>query len=330
LTLIIIVTYAVLTIINQFNKAFYKLINNLEEQNTELQAHRENLEGLVAERSADLEAANEELTTINDELNQSNIIIETQNLQLKSTLEHLKETQAKLVQSEKMASLGVLSAGVAHEINNPLNFIMGGYVGLESYFNAPNESKRNNIPIYLGSIKTGLKQASDIVQALGIFSRGNLSYSEKCDIHSIIDGCLMKLSNQYNDRIEISKEYCSESATTTGNVSMLNQVFLNILTNSIHAIDKNGKISIKTSVKIESIIVEISDSGCGISNESLQKITDPFFTTKDPGKGVGLGLSIAYTIIMEHNGEIDFKSEIGKGTTAIVKIPVKHNTQDEN
>lgn len=323
LSILVIIAYAVLIIVDRFNKTFYKLIDNLEEQNVELQAHRENLEGLVAERSADLEAANEELIATNEELHQSNSIIETQNQELKSTLEHLKDTQLKLVQSEKMASLGVLSAGVAHEINNPLNFIMGGYSGIEKCVTNPSECNKDDMLLYLNIIKTGVERASDIVKALNLFSRSNDSYNEECDVHSIIDNSLIILSNQYKNRIEIVKEFDSGSVVAKGNVSKLLQVFLNLLTNSIHAIEDEGKITIKTRRNKEHVTVEITDSGCGINKENLPKITDPFFTTKDPGKGTGLGLSIAYKIIQEHKGTLNIDSVEEKGTVVMIDLPLK-------
>ena len=323
LSILVIVAYAIMIIVSKYNKAFYKLIDNLEEQNVELQAHRENLEVLVAERSADLEAANEELSATNEELYQSNSIIEAQNQELKSTLDHLKETQSKLVQSEKMASLGVLSAGVAHEINNPLNFIMGGYNGIENCLNSPEDCDKENIPLYLNIIKTGVERASEIVKALNLFSRSNESYSETCDIHSIIDNSLIILTNQYKNRIEVIKEYDPESVVASGNVSKLLQVFLNVLTNSIHAIEDEGKITVKTRRNNEYAVVVITDSGCGICKENLSKVTDPFFTTKDPGKGTGLGLSIAYKIIQEHKGILNINSEEGKGTVVEVELPLK-------
>lgn len=322
LSLIVIIAWVIITIVNQFNKTFYKLLHDLEEQNKELKAHRENLEGLVAERSKDLESANEELSAINEELQQSQNIIETQNLQLKSTLDYLTETQGKLVQSEKMASLGVLSAGVAHEINNPLNFIVGGLFGLEKFFNARSSEEQDEVCIYLNSIKTGVDRVSNIVSALGQFSRKNESLSEVCDIHTIIENCLVILSHQLDGKINVIKEYNSGSSTVKGNVGKLHQVFTNILSNSIQAIESKGTITVKTSATANYLIAEIQDTGCGISKEDLARVTDPFFSTKDPGMGVGLGLSIVYNIINEHNGEFSIESEVGVGTKVKLKFPV--------
>lgn len=329
IVLISIAAYAVLTIVDLYNKAFYKLINKLEEQNLELQAHRENLEELVAERSKELERANEELYATNDELNaineelhQSKNIIETQNIELKTTLEHLQDTQTKLIQSEKMASLGIMSAGVAHEINNPLNFIMGGYLGLENYFKNTNTPCDKDIPYLLSSIKIGVDRASEIVMALNQFSRNTESNTEPCDIHVIIDNCLIILSNQYDSQLEIVKNYSSNLPQFTGNSSKLHQVFFNILTNAIQATNAVGRLTIRTQPLGTIVIIEISDTGCGIKKEHLDRVTDPFFTTREPGKGTGLGLSLAYRIIQEHNGELKIESEEQKGTTLTISFPL--------
>jgi signal transduction histidine kinase len=321
LALIIIVAYAVLTIVDQFNSTFYKLLKNSEAQNAELKDHRENLEGLVKERSKELEATNEELNSIIEELHQSKNIIENQNIELSATLDNLKETQSMLIQSEKMASLGVLSAGVAHEINNPLNFIMGGYVGLEKHFRNFDKPLDNNLQVYLDSIKEGVERASGIVKALNQFSRGTESFEETCNLHTIIDNSLTILTNQYKNRITILKDYFPDITSIKGNVSKLHQVFLNIITNSIQAIEEKGTIKISTSLKNGLINIEISDTGCGISKDIIERITDPFFTTKDPDKGTGLGLSISFSIINKHKGFLEFRSDLGKGTTVIIKLP---------
>lgn len=329
IVLISIAAYAVLTIVDLYNKAFYKLINKLEEQNLELQAHRENLEELVAERSKELERANEELyatndelSAINEELHQNKNIIETQNIELKTTLDHLQETQTKLIQSEKMASLGIMSAGVAHEINNPLNFIMGGYLGLENYFKNTDAPCDKDIPYFLSGIKVGVDRASEIVMALNQFSRNTESNAEPCDIHSIIDNCLVILSNQYDNQLEIVKDYSNKLPQLKGNSSKLHQVFFNILSNAIQATNAVGQISICTQPTDSSALIEISDTGCGIKKELLERVTDPFFTTKEPGKGTGLGLSIAYRIIQEHNGELIIDSQENVGTTVRITLPL--------
>jgi len=242
--------------------------------------------------------------------------------ELQTTLNLLQSTQEQLIRSEKMASLGVLAAGVAHEINNPLNFIQGGVYGIEQYFEDHLKDHMVDLLPLIDGIKLGIKRSSDIVTSLNHFSRQGNSDLDKCDIHSIIDSCLFMLQNQVKYRIEIIKNYTDEPYLLIGNEGKLHQVFLNILANSSQAIDEKGSINITTNLENKKFIVSIRDTGSGISKENLGKVSDPFFTTKEAGKGVGLGLSIVYTIIGQHFGTIEFKSEFGKWTEVIVKLPV--------
>lgn len=293
---------------------------------SELQTYKDNLERLVAERTHELEAANEELKAMNEELHMKNEIVNKQKKTLETTICSLKSMQAKLIQSEKMASLGILTAGVAHEINNPLNFIMGAYHGLENYFSQTAPNQRESVAMLLEGIKTGTERVSAIVQGLSQFSRDSKTFNEECCIHSIIDNCLVMLHNQYKDRIVIERSNANPPTVVKGNAGKLHQVFINLLLNSIQAIEKEGKILILSQLNNDSVSITITDTGCGIAKENLPRITDPFFTTKDPRKGIGLGLSITYTIIQEHNGLIEFESVIGKGTTVIVTLPVNRST----
>lgn len=240
--------------------------------------------------------------------------------ELKSTLKNLQETQKQLIKKEKMAALGVLTAGVAHEINNPLNYIMGGYVGLDNELKANNIEIDQRISVYLEGIKTGVDKAAEIVKGLNQLNRNNESYNEKCDIHSILDNSLLILNIKLEKRIEILKNYSSEVLLTLGNTGKLHQVFINILSNAIDSIEQNGKISITTNSENKKIKIIIEDNGCGIPDKNLNKILDPFFTTKDPGKGTGLGLSITNTIIEQHKGKLQILSTVGKGTIVLIEL----------
>lgn len=289
----------------------------------DLKNYKENLEKLVAERTYELNATNEELKSTNEELHEKNKIVMQQKEELQATLNNLKSMKAKLIQSEKMASLGILTAGVAHEINNPLNFISGSYFGLERFFTNKAPEYKNDVAVLLNGLRTGIERASDVVQGLNHFSRDSKKYNEKCDIHSIINNCLLILKNRYKDRIEIKKQYENDSVIIIGNEGKLHQVFLNILTNAVQSIEKNGEISIETKKLKNNIKVIIKDNGCGMNQKDISKIIEPFFTTKDPGKGIGLGLSISYNIIKEHNGDIDFESKLNKGTSVKITLPLK-------
>ena len=289
----------------------------------QLKEHKNNLEYTVKERTEELETSNEELSSLNEELSEKSDIIIGQNSELTTTLQQLKETQSHLVQAEKMASLGILTAGVAHEINNPLNFIMGGYSGLEHYFE-DKETQPKEIKVFLSSIKTGISRATKIVKGLNQFSRTNDTFNNECDIHSIINNCLLMLQNQLKNKIKVNTKFDSKKSTVPGNESKLHQIFINVLANSIQSRTNHGTIGVKTLKKEKNFIIEISDTGSGINKKHLSKITDPFFTTKAPGKGTGLGLSITYSIIKEHKGNLEFQSEIDKGTTVIITLPLKN------
>ncbi|MBN2613651.1 MAG: GAF domain-containing protein [Bacteroidales bacterium] len=296
-------------------------------QNTRLHAdlknHKENLELLVQEKTKDLDAAIEELRAANEELFSKNESILQQNEELETAMQHLKDTQTQLVQAEKMASLGILTAGVAHEINNPLNFIMGAYVGLEDYFRMHGNNDEKTIPILLKALKTGVDNASRIIQGLNQFSRESKTYREDCDIHAILDNCLLMMNNQLKGRVKIRKEYHPAPLIIKGNVGKMHQVVLNILGNASQAIESKGEISVQTFAYDNQVIIDIKDTGCGIAKENLSKVTDPFFTTKPPGKGTGLGLSITYSIVKEHKGKLEFESVPGQGTSVKVILPNK-------
>jgi signal transduction histidine kinase len=303
----------------------------------ELIKQKDYLETAVRERTDELESANEELVSINEELisanetmSDKNEIINKQNIDLQNTLNNLKEAQIQLLHAEKMASLGTLTAGVAHEINNPLNFILGSYHALEEYFKNYGSQDTKKTTFLLESIKTGIERTSEIVKGLNQFSRSNKTLDEDCELQPIIENCLVMLNNPFRHRINIIKNYDPEINYIKGNIGKLHQVFMNIIFNAIQAIDDEGEIIITTKKINTNVHIEISDNGCGIDKNNLPKIADPFFTTKDSGKGIGLGLSISYSIIKEHKGEISFESELNKGTKVLIVIPVNLNYDPKN
>ncbi len=143
------------------------------------------------------------------------------------------------------------------------------------------------------------------------------------DIHMVLDNCLLILHNKIKYEIDIIKNYCCNDMTTKGNSGQMHQLFLNILTNAIHAIKSKGKIEIRTRIIEDKILVKITDNGSGIKADLLKKVLDPFFTTKPPGEGTGLGLSISQKIISEHQGSLNIESEPGQGTTVIINLPLR-------
>jgi signal transduction histidine kinase len=260
------------------------------------------------------------------------------NRQLESTLKELKDTQNQLIIKEKMASLGNLIAGVAHEMNNPIGAMnSAGHVLQKSLEkiqkklkqassvqdlkddqqlnNTLNLMKDNNSIVVMGS-----KRVSEIVKSLRTFARLDEAEFQDADIHQGINDTLTLLYHEIKNKVDIEKEY--------GNLpkikcypNQLNQVFMNILINSVQAIEEKGMIKIKTFSENNRINIKISDNGRGIPEKNLQKIFDPGFTTKGVGVGTGLGLSISYNIIQKHKGTINVASELGKGTTFEIILP---------
>lgn len=223
----------------------------------------------------------------------------------------LKKSYQKLVESEKMASLGLLSAGVAHEINNPLNFIKGGTEMLTMQLENSTESQP-----YVHAIDEGVKRVTSIIDGLARFSRDSRNMNEVCDLRKIIDNCLVILNHRLKYKTEVIKEYEDlGSLKIIGNEGRLHQAFLNILTNAEESIDAHGRITIRAYTDGGLLGVRISDTGRGIDQQNLNRIQDLFFTTKASGEGTGLGLSIAYKVIEEHNGFIEVESELNKGTS---------------
>jgi PAS domain S-box-containing protein len=302
---------------------YKKLELELKNTNKELTNHKNNLELLVKERTLDLEEANIQLKEINEEIKTKNAIINERNEELNQTLTNLKETQAQLFQTEKMATLGTLTAGVAHEINNPLNYLMGSYVGLIRYFEENKSVNKEKTDLLLESIKVGIERITNITKSLNQFSRSNEALDETCDINSILDNCFEMLQNKIKGNIKVNKAYAKTPVLVKGNVGKLHQAFLNIITNAVQAIIENGNVDATTEINVRKAIITISDNGEGIDKENINRITDPFFTTKSPGEGTGLGLSITEAIIREHSGKIIFDSKVNKGTNVIITLPLQ-------
>ena len=312
--------YSRLIVVNNKKSILSSIINITEKKKNEkeLEEYRNHLEFLVKERTEGLAAANEELSAANEELY-------SQREELMAALENLKKAQQKLVQSEKLASLGVLSAGVAHEINNPLNYISGGVMGIEKYVKENLSDHVGPLSILFDAVAEGVKRVSIIVESLNRFGKQADTGYELCNVHSVIDDCLQILEEKIIDRISIQKDYTHEPFTLHCNLRKFNQTILSIITNSVQAIKGAGTIYITTKLRGNSLELIITDTGEGIDKDSIGKIFDPFFTSKDPRQGVGLGLSFAYETIKEMEGSIEYDSEKGKGTTAKIVLPTTVN-----
>lgn len=326
-----------------------------EESQTKVLAALKENERIIREQNVFLEAKVKERTTE----------LEASNKDLQVALNNLKQTQSQLVNSEKMASLGQLTAGIAHEINNPINFVLSNitplkrdiedilsvlnkYADITSDIQLAEKLKEidklkkdldvnfliEEINLLLKGIEEGAFRTSEIIKGLKIFSRIDEAEFKKANVNEGLDSTLILLNNRVkDDKIQVIKEYGAlpDIECFPGK---LNQVFMNILTNSIQALNMNENgapktIHIRTKEdKQGHVIISIRDSGPGMPEPVKAKIFEPFFTTKEVGVGTGLGLSIVYSIIASHKGDIRVESEPGKGAEFIITLPEKHGVKE--
>ena len=307
-----------------------------------------------------------EVNELNRKLKDAFIEVNIKKQALEKTMAQLKQTQSQILQAEKMASIGQLAAGVAHEINNPTGFVSSNLKTLADYQNDINKlvakyrklvtNIRNSmaeerlsafveeeiehikaleaemdigfiqedIKDLINDCREGTERIKKIVIDLKDFAHPGEDKLQATDINKGIESTLNVVKNEL--------KYKATVLTDLGDLPVihcypqqLNQVFMNILINAAQAIEKQGEIKIVTQQADGHVEIRISDTGSGIAKENIHKIFDPFFTTKDVGKGTGLGMNIAYNIIKKHNGTIDVESNIGKGTTFTIKLPVSDN-----
>jgi len=296
----------------------------------ELEEHKEKLEELVQKRTEEL----------------------------KQALESLQNAQAQLIHSEKMASLGTLSAGIAHEINNPLNFISSSIYALieihkevfpilEKIHELKSESNvsivkdililksnldilenLNDLKILSQNIQDGVRRISEIIKSLKIFSYSNGENFTKANIHEILENAILLLSHELKQTAKVIKNFDSKIPEIECIPNKLSQVFINLIQNSLQAFEKTGQIEITTKFSEKKIFnqdcIELIflDDGKGIDKEVLPRIFDPFYTTKEIDKGLGLGLYISYGIIKQHRGEILVRSEVNQFTEVTIILPI--------
>jgi len=302
-----------------------------------------------------LSRAKRELLEKNLELEKRTFELEAEKKRLKEAYEKLNQMQTQLLQSEKLASLGQLAAGVAHEMNNPIAFVNSNLGTLAEYVEdikkllekykklegiKKEDKSKEKLSLEIEELKEeidldfvledfdkiisesqdGTQRVKSIVENLRVFSHVGKGELEFADINKSIESTLNIVWNELKYKAEVIKEY-GDIPQIECLPQQLNQVFMNLLVNATQAITTHGQIKIKTYKKDEDIIIEISDTGVGIPKENISHIFEPFFTTKEVGKGTGLGLSVAYGIVQKHNGRIELESEVNKGTIFRVILP---------
>jgi signal transduction histidine kinase len=239
--------------------------------------------------------------------------------------------QDKLIQSEKLKAIGQLASGVAHEIRNPIGIIMQGVAYLEQ-ITSP-EAKESCET--LSMIKESLQRADGIVISLLDFSRATKLELHPVGIDSILGNALNLVKTELKN-VKVVMEIPKDIPKVVADKNKLMQVFINLFVNAIHAMPQAGTLTVRSFVKQpggvgeKAVVVEVEDTGTGISGENLSRIFDPFFTTKGPGKGTGLGLSVSQNIISMHKGQIEVKSQIGKGTTFIISLRISTEAEGAN
>lgn len=316
----------------------------------------------IAQNTAELEYKNEQLADRERQLihltHNLDKKVSERTVELHDTLEELKTTHTQLIQSEKLASIGQLAAGVAHEINNPVGFISNNMEILSQYISEYNKiismaddlkrsvdlndlQKSKEIASKIDDLKKemqydfvaadidkllkhnlrGIERIQKIVMDLRAFAREDKNVVELVKIEEVIDTVLGIVHNELKYKAEVTKEY-GNTPMIKCNTQRIGQVFINLLVNAAQAIKEKGTIHVRTFNNGKNIGIEVKDSGMGIPPENLSKIFDAFFTTKPVGQGTGLGLSLSYDIIKKHGGDIKVRSKLGEGTVFTVILPI--------
>ncbi len=285
------------------------------------------------------------------ELKKLELELMEKNIEQQQNIIRLQDTKNQLLQSEKMASIGQLAAGVAHEINNPVGFINANVHTLDNYLqdlfrlielyqqqfassqidrqcitdlsaDIDLEFLRSDIPEMINETQEGLQRVKKIVTDLMLFSRTNESGFESFDVRLGLESTLNIAWHELKYKAEINNQL-SDIPQIECIPSQLNQVFMNLLINASQAISERGTITLRTQRDGDWVIIEIEDNGCGIAAEDISRLFDPFYTTKEVGFGTGLGLSVSYSIIQKHSGQITVQSKLGSGSCFSIRLPIK-------
>ncbi len=296
--------------------AFVEMNKRLRDSHERLEEYNRTLEGRVAARTEELQNA----------------------------MDDLRKSQAQLVQSEKMAALGQLVAGVAHDINNNINFIAGALPNIKRMTNnlivemaenhkaSPAWKMHLDIISLLANAEEGVRRTKKIVQDLNAFSRSSHGQFVPVDVHAELNNIINLLRYECRDRVEIIRDFDPDLPAVYCQRDHMSQAYMNILLNAIQAIGKRGTIWLKTWLSGDKVYISFRDNGSGMEPEVLKHIFDPFFSTKPVGQGTGLGLSISYNVVKNHHGKIKVDSSPGRGTEIVITLLVEphKNVDDED
>ncbi len=327
-------------------------VNKLQQAYQKTVSQKKEMKQVFAKEYDKLVAKYKELSKIKEKLSEQQAARE----ELEETSKTLEKTQALLLQSEKMSSLGQLTAGIAHEINNPVNFVANGVNTLKDNFKQLNvfienykricelESLEEIKKYYkiqreddhhfndlqtsteesLDDVEYGTTRITEIVNGLRVFARHDEVEIKEADLNQVVENAIVILKPKYKKKAKVLKDFDTNIAPIKCLPGQLNQALVNLIGNACDAIDFKGTINVKTEeLDEDKVRISIRDNGKGMSEDTVKKIFDPFFTTKEVGKGTGLGLAITYGIIEKHNGSITVESEEGKGTEFVITLPKK-------
>jgi len=265
----------------------------------------------------------------------------------------LEQANRQLLQSEKMAAIGQLAAGVAHEINNPVGYIYSNLQSLDGYLtdlfrltdavttarsvedlqlikkNIDYDYLREDLHDLLAESREGIERVKTIISAMKDFSHIEEEEFKPADLHRGIETTLNVVNNELKYKAEVVRDF-DDLPEVECIISQINQVVMNLLVNAAHAIEEFGRITVRTRHHGGVVVIELEDTGQGIAEEHLNRIFEPFFTTKPVGKGTGLGLSLSFNIVEKHNGRIDVQSTPGHGTCFRITLPVSQPEQASN
>ncbi|NLT67953.1 MAG: HAMP domain-containing protein [Acidobacteria bacterium] len=246
------------------------------------------------------------------------VLVASFNRMQQAIRERRRQNEEKLMRSDRLAVIGQLAAGVAHEINNPLGSIL-----LFTRLVAQQSPKEGQIHDNLVRIEKETKRCHSIVQNLLDFARQRKPNVEQVDVNELLDATIQFFERQFFfQNIEVVRRFDSKLQLIQADELQLQQVFMNLIINAVDAMDGKGLLTLETEDKVTNMEVRVSDTGCGIQPENLERIFDPFFTTKDVGRGTGLGLSVSYGIVQNHGGEIKVTSTPGSGSRFTVVLPI--------